>query len=125
MFRLADVYLMYAEAVVRGGTGGSAATALQYVNSLRARAYGNTSGNITQPQLTQDFILAERGRELFWEGQRRTDLIRFGKFTGSSYLWPWKGNVKEGKAVDDYRTLYPIPAADRTANPNLQQNTGY
>jgi hypothetical protein len=125
MLRLADVYLMYAEAVLRGGTGGSAATALQYVNQLRQRAYGNTSGNITAQQLTLDFILAERGRELFWEGHRRTDLIRFGKFTGSTYIWPWKGGVKEGKAVEDFRTLYPIPSADRTANPNLDQNDGY
>lgn len=125
MFRLADVYLMYAEAVVRGGSGGSTANALQYVNQLRQRAYGNTSGNITAGQLTLDFILAERGRELFWEGHRRTDLIRFGKFTGASYLWPWKGNVKEGKAVEDFRILFPIPAADRTANPNLVQNNGY
>ena len=125
MFRLADVYLMYAEAVVRGGAGGSAATALQYVNALRQRAYGNTNGNITAPQLTLDLILAERGRELFWEGHRRTDLIRFGKFTGSTYIWPWKGGVKEGKAVEDFRTLYPIPSADRTANPNLEQNDGY
>ncbi len=125
MFRLADVYLMYAEAVLRGGTGGSQATALQYVNQLRQRAYGNASGNITGPQLNLDFILAERGRELHWEGHRRTDLIRFGKFTSATYLWPWKGNVKEGRGVEDFRTLYPIPAADRTANPNLNQNTGY
>ncbi|KAA2240014.1 RagB/SusD family nutrient uptake outer membrane protein [Chitinophaga agrisoli] len=125
MFRLADAYLMYAEAVLRGGTGGSAATALQYVNQLRQRAYGNASGNITSGQLTLDFILAERGRELHWEGHRRTDLIRFGKFTSATYLWPWKGNVKEGRGVEDFRTLYPIPAADRTANPNLNQNTGY
>lgn len=125
MFRLADVYLMYAEAVLRGGTGGSAGTALQYVNNLRQRAYGNTSGNITAGQLNLDFIINERGRELFWEGQRRTDLIRFGKFTGAAYLWPWKGGVKAGAAVEDYRTLFPIPSSDLTANPNLKQNDGY
>lgn len=125
MFRLADVYLMYAEAVLRGGAGGSTATALQYVNALRERAYGNTSGNITAAQLTLDLVLDERGRELFWEGHRRTDLIRFGRFTGGSYLWPWKGGIKEGKAVEDFRMLYPIPATDRTANPNLEQNDGY
>ena len=124
-FRLADVYLMYAEAVVRGGTGGDAATALQYVNALRTRAYGNTSGNISSGDLTLDFLLSERARELNWEATRRTDLIRFDKFTGSNYLWPWKGGVKEGRGVEDYRTLYPLPAADITANPNLKQNQGY
>jgi len=125
MFRLGDVYLMYAEAVLRGGTGGSTAQALAYVNQLRERAYGNTSGNITEDELTLDFILDERGRELMWEGQRRTDLIRFGKFTGDNYLWPWKGNVKEGKGVESYRTVFPIPYTDRVANPSLDQNEGY
>jgi hypothetical protein len=81
MFRLADVYLMYAEAVLRGGTGGTAGQALQYVNQLRERAYNNTSGNLTAEQLTLDFILDERARELKWEAHRRTDLIRFGRFT--------------------------------------------
>ena len=125
VFRLADVNLMYAEAVLRGGTGGSAANALTYVNALRERAYGNTSGNITAGQLTLDFILDERARELFWEGHRRTDLIRFGKFTSASYLWPWKGKVAEGAATQSYRDLYPIPANDLGANPTLKQNTGY
>ena len=122
MFRLADVYLMYAEAVLRGG-GGSTAEAVGYINKLRERAYGNTSGNITSIDL--NFILDERARELYWEGHRRTDLIRFGKFTGAAYLWPWKGAVKEGKTVPEYFNLFPIPSADIVANPNLKQNTGY
>ncbi len=125
LFRLADVYLMYAEAVVRGGTGGDMATAVSYINKLRERAYGNNSGDITANDLTLDFILNERARELYWEAQRRTDLIRFGKFTSSSYLWPWKGGVKEGTATDSHYNLYPLPASDVTANPNLTQNTGY
>lgn len=125
VFRLADVYLMYAEAVLRGGTGGSATTALGYVNALRQRAYGNATGNITSGQLTLDFILDERARELYWEGHRRTDLIRFGKFTTASYLWPWKGKVAEGAATQSYRDLYPIPSNDLGANPTLKQNAGY
>jgi hypothetical protein len=122
MFRLADAHLMYAEAVLRGG-GGSRATALGYVNALRQRAYGNTSANITDAELTLDFILAERARELNWEGHRRTDLIRFGKF--SSGIWAWKGGVAGGRTTDAFRELYPLPASELVANPNLKQNTGY
>ena len=125
MFRLADVYLMYAEAVVRGGAGGDMATAVNYVNLLRERAYGDNSGNIKAADLTLDFILDERARELYWEATRRTDLIRFGKFTGGNYLWPWKGGVKAGVATDSKYNLYPIPSSDLTANPNLTQNPGY
>ncbi|WKZ58101.1 MAG: RagB/SusD family nutrient uptake outer membrane protein [Cyclobacteriaceae bacterium] len=125
MFRLADAYLMYAEAVLRGGSGGSLAQALDYINEIRERAYGDTSGNIDGSELTLEFILDERARELYWEGHRRTDLIRYGLFTGGDYLWPWKGNVKEGTATDAFRDLFPIPSADLVANPTLEQNTGY
>ncbi|UOQ70291.1 RagB/SusD family nutrient uptake outer membrane protein [Hymenobacter cellulosilyticus] len=125
MFRLADAYLMYAEAVLRGGTGGSRAQALTYINALRSRAFANGGGTISDAQLTLDFILDERGRELHWEGHRRTDLIRFKKFTTASYLWPWKGGVKEGRAVSENLNVFPIPSTDLVANPNLTQNTGY
>jgi len=124
MFRLADIYLMYAESVLRGG-GGNAGTALDYVNQLRERAYGDSYGNISSSQLTLDFILDERARELYWEGHRRTDLIRYNKFTTADYLWPWKGRVAEGAATGAFRNLYPIPSADLGANPNLDQNIGY
>ena len=119
VFRLADVYLMLAEAVVRGGEGSSRSTALGYVNDLRRRAFGNDSGNITDGQLTADFILDERARELYLECVRRTDLIRYGKFTTSSYLWQWKGGVMNGQAVDNKYNIYPIPSTELTANPNL------
>lgn len=125
LFRLADVYLMYAEAVLRGGTGGSVATALGYINALRTRAYGNTNGNIAATALTLPFILDERGRELYWEGYRRTDLIRFGVFTGGTYLWPWKGNALAGTSVDAHLNLYPLSATDVNINSNLTQNIGY
>ena len=124
MFRLADAYLIYAEAQLRGG-GGTKAQALTYVNALRQRAFGNTSGNITDPQLTLDFILDERWREFLWEGQRRNDLVRYGKFTGGGYLWAWKGGVKAGTATDAHWGLFPIPANEISANPNLRQNPGY
>lgn len=122
MFRLADVYLMSAEATLRGGSG-ALKTPLEYVNALRQRAYKSASGNATA--VTLNDILNERGRELYWECHRRTDLIRFKKFTTGDYLWQWKGGVKVGRAVADYFNLFPIPAADVVANPNLKQNTGY
>jgi len=125
IFRLSEMYLIYAEAVLRGGTGGDAATALGYMNNIRTRAYGNTSGNITAGQLNLQFILDERGRELYWEGHRRTDLIRYGLLTTGTYLWPWKGGVSSGTAVDAKYNLFPIPVSNIVANPNLTQNTGY
>ena len=62
---------------------------------------------------------------MIWEAQRRTDLIRFGKLTSSSYLWPWKGGVKDGAGVNDRYNIFPLPAADVNANPNLDQNFDY
>jgi starch-binding outer membrane protein, SusD/RagB family len=124
IFRLAEAYLIYAEAALRGG-GGSMDQALTYVNDIRERAYGGTAGDITMGQLTLPFILAERGRELLWEAHRRTDLIRFGLFTGGDYLWSWKGGTEAGTATEDFRDLYPLPASEIVANPNLVQNPGY
>jgi hypothetical protein len=98
---------------------------LQYVNVVRNRAYLNGNGAISNSDLTLDFILDERARELSWELVRRTDLIRYNKFTTSDYLWSWKGNVKDGAAVDSKYNIFPLPSADITANPNLVQNPGY
>lgn len=124
LFRLPEMYLIYAEANLRGG-GGDIGTAVEYINDLRERAYGNTSGNISSAQLTLDFILAERARELYWEGFRRTDLIRFNKFVEGSYVWPWKGGVASGTGVSAIRKIYPIPSRDVNSNTNLVQNPGY
>lgn len=121
IFRLADAYLMYAECAVRGA-GGNVATAVGYVNALRTRAKGAT---VNTGDLNLDFILDERARELHWEGQRRTDLIRFGKFTGGSYLWPWKGGVAGGSPTQSFRDIFPIPALALSSNSKLQQNPGY
>ncbi len=121
MFRMGDVYLMYAEAQLRGG-GGSRSNALDYVNALRERA-GATS--VVDSDLDLDFILDERSRELAWELHRRTDLIRFNKFTGGEYIWEWKGNTQAGRATDAKYGLFPIPAKDINTNPNLKQNPGY
>jgi hypothetical protein len=124
MFRLADAYLIYAEAVLRGG-GGDPGQALAYVNALRERAYGSTIADITGAELTPQFILDERGRELLWEAHRRTDLIRYHLFTGGDYVWQWKGGAPTGTATESFRDLYPLPASELAANPNLVQNPGY
>lgn len=123
MFRLADAYLMYAEASLRGG-GGNIGTAVGYINQLRQRAYGDTSGNITSGMLTLNFIIDERARELYWEMHRRTDLIRFGQFSNQG-IWQWKGNVPQGTTTESFRDLMPLPATDLGINTNLQQNPGY
>lgn len=109
-FRYADVLLMEAEAVLRGGSGAtSSADAL--VNLVRKRAgLGNVSG------VTLDQLLDERGREFYWEGQRRTDLIRFGKF-----LDPWQEKPED----NEKNLLFPIPYRQVAANPNIAQNPGY
>jgi len=123
LFRLAEMYLVYIEAVARGGSGGDAATALSYFNLLRTRAYGNTNGNVSSYTLND--ILNERQKELFWECSRRTDLIRYGMFTGSTYIWPWKGGVQNGTTVDAHLNLLPLPATELNSNPSLVQNPGY
>jgi hypothetical protein len=130
VFRLAEQYLIYAEAVLRGGTGGDATTALSYLNKLRYRAYGGSYGpsgigQLYPADLTLQLILDERGRELYWECFRRTDLIRFGQYTGSNYVWPWKGNTLTGSGVDAHFALYPIPSSVITNYPGLKQNAGY
>lgn len=122
MFRISDAYLMYAEATLRGAATGNINTALGYVNQIRTRAGAQT---ISTAQLTLDFLLDERGRELFWECHRRTDLIRFGKFTGGSKIWQWKGGSMNGSSTESYRDLMPIPSRNIQANPTLKQNPGY
>ena len=130
VFRLPEMYLIYAEAVLRGGSGGDATTALDYLNRIRFRAYRNSYGpgsvgRLNPGDFNLQLILDERARELYWEGHRRTDLIRYDQLTTGTYLWPWKGGVSSGTAVDSKYKLYPIPSANLSANPNLTQNTGY
>lgn len=134
LFRTADAYLMAAEAILRGG-GGTAAEALGYVNEVRERAYmsgkyakagirSDVSGAISQQELTLDFILGERQKELASELTRRTDLIRFGKYTKGNN-WDWKNGVRLGGDVEDKYKLFPIPESELTNNPALEQNEGY
>ena len=124
LIRLAEIYLNYAEATLRGGNG-DMGIAVNKINELRTRAYGGPSGNITSSDLTLDFVLDERSRELYWELLRRTDLIRYNYFTTNNYLCPFKGNQPNGAAVSAFRNVFPIPSNTLATNPNLQQNTGY
>ena len=96
--------------------------AAETINVLRQRANASL---ITGADVNLDFILDERARELYWECTRRTDLVRFGKLVDASYLWPWKGGVKDGVGVDTKYNVYPLPVSDLNANPNLEQNAGY
>ena len=118
LFRAADAYLMLAECAARGAADN--AKGLDALNAVRERA-----GVATLSSFTAQDVLDERGRELLWEGHRRSDLIRFGQFTTADYVWEYKGSVKEGAAVADYRNLFPLPPADVNANSNLKQNAGY
>ena len=127
VFRLADAYMMRAEALFRIGGAANIDAAVADINEIRERAYGNTDGNITSAGLSLDFIIDERAREFYYEGQRRTDLIRFGKFTGGSYLWQWKGNSFGGTSTSAHLNIFPIPGDELAANPNYngQNNPGY
>ncbi|WP_396633382.1 RagB/SusD family nutrient uptake outer membrane protein [Maribacter sp. R86514] len=124
LFRLSDAYLMYAEAHLRGG-GGTTGQAINFINALRERAFGDTSGNITEADFNEQFLIDERARELYYEGHRRQDLIRFDRFTGDTYIWPWKGNVLEGTSIPENYDLFPFPLEALQANPLLEQNPGY
>jgi hypothetical protein len=118
LFRLAEAYLTYAEATLR--SGGSTPDALNAVNELRRRAHASELATIST-----DMILNEKAREMYFEGQRRTDLIRYGYFTSNKYLWDWKGGQASGTSVSSFYNLYPIPVSDIIVNNNLTQNPGY
>lgn len=125
VFRVADAYLMMAELELRLGAAQVTASTLDLVNQIRTRANATP---VTFADVTLPWLLDERSRELYWEAHRRTDLIRFGKFTAGDdpkYLWPFKGGVVEGQGVPSYYVRMPFPPADLGANPNLKQNTGY
>lgn len=128
LFRLADAMLMYAEACHRSGGGACEANAELYVNQIRTRSNADGGGvdfdGMTEQQVL-DFILAERGRELIWEATRRTDLIRYGLFTGDTYVWALKGGAVAGTAIPVDFNLFPIPSNEIIANPNMEQNPGY
>jgi len=111
-FRLADIHLMKAEAILRGGTATGGQTPLTIVNGLRASRNASTLASVTLTEL-----LKERGRELYLEGWRRNDMVRYGVFNDP---------VQERSVRSDaYKVVYPIPTVSLSSNPNLKQNFGY
>lgn len=122
MIRAAEMYLAYAEAKARiDGGSTSDAQAVQCIADLQSRA-----GLVpTAGPVSLEDIFAETTRELYWEGFRRTTLIRFDRFTSGTFLWPFKGGVQSGQALADHLRLFPIPSDDLLVNDNLVQNPGY
>ena len=118
MIRLAEIYLIYAEACMNLGQPGQA---LPYLQQLSARA-----GVSAPTEITPDFLAAERARELLWEAHRRTDLIRYGLYDTPVYLWPYKGgDTFAGQPFPAYKRLFPIPPTELATNRQLVQNPGY
>ena len=118
LFRLAEMYLTRAEAQYR--LGGNDEQAMADVNVLRNRAHATP---ITSINL--DMLIDEWGREFYMEARRRSDLVRFNLFTGSRYIWDFKGGVSTGTSVDKRFNVYPIPATDLSNNPNMTPTPGY
>jgi hypothetical protein len=115
---------MYAEAQMRKDNSPANNISLGYLNQLRQRANNGTAvANISSADL--NYIIDERARELHWEGHRRQDLIRFGRYSGSAYNWQWKGNAVNGIPFSSNLNVFPLPQAALQSNPNLTQNTGY
>lgn len=121
LIRLGEIYLIYAEACYHND--GTAAAALPYLAKLSERA-GVTAP--TAAAVTPDWLMKERARELYWEGHRRTDLIRYGLFHSKDYIWPYKGSdAFTGRAFDKYMNVFAIPPTELSANSELYQNYGY
>lgn len=117
LFRLAEAYLTRAEAKFRLGKKDEA---LQDLNVLRGRAHAQAFTSIDE-----DILIDEWCREFYMEGRRRSDLVRFDRFTTKKYIWDWKGGNPDGQAVDSHFNIYPVPTTERGNNPNLGQNPGY
>jgi hypothetical protein len=121
LMRVTEAYLTFAEASVRINNGISTDEARDAINALRTRANASTKQSYSLSD-----ILDEWSREFFYEGRRRSDLIRFGEFGGNTdYKWQWKGGVMNGTSFSKNYNLFPIPKSDMNANENLVQNPGY
>lgn len=126
LIRLGEIYLAYAEACLKLGSS-EVSKALPYIAEIQKRAIPDfDEATVTTSLLTEDWLRKERARELYWEGYRRTDLIRYGLYHSSKYIWPYKGSdASSGKAFEEYMTVFAIPPTELAANTDLYQNYGY
>ena len=124
LIRLGEIHLIYAEACMELG---ETATALPKLAELAERAgvVAPTAAQVENVSGADHWLMAERARELMWEGHRRTDLVRYGLYTGDTYLWTYKGGSPQGQAFEDHMYIFPIPASEMASNPMLVQNEGY
>ncbi|MBD1424868.1 RagB/SusD family nutrient uptake outer membrane protein [Sphingobacterium arenae] len=122
IYRLTEIYFNKAEALMRKNGGAATTDAVQLINKSRERAFAEqdwANEKYTESSLTLEELLAERGREFIFEGKRRTDLIRFGRFHTATW---WD---HDPKSSSEHKTLFPIPQVQLSINPNLKQNPGY
>lgn len=120
LMRSAEAYLIAAEADARINGGNTSAVGKAYIDAIRKRAHA-----VVRAQYSLRDILDERSRELYYEGFRRTDLVRYGLFTSAEYVWDWKGGTLSGVGVPETRNIFALPDEDVNANPNLKQNPDY
>lgn len=121
IMRSAEAYLNYAEATARLNGGTTTPEGAAAINALRARAHATQRSSYSLNDICDEW-----SREFYFEGRRRMDLIRFGKFGGNTdYNWQWKGGAYAGRNFDATKNIFPIPTSDLTANENLKQNPGY
>lgn len=118
LFRLAEIYLTRAEAKFRLNGSQEGLADIQLVQDRAHRDLKATS-------VDEQTLIDEWGREFFMEGRRRSDLVRFGLFTGSKYLWSFKGGVPNGAGIESHFDIYPIPGNETKNNPNMTQNPKY
>lgn len=122
--RAAEAYLNFAEADARLNGGNTTADGTKILNTLRTRAHATTRPESSSYSLNE--ICDEWAREFYFEGLRRTTLIRFNLFGGNTgYNWDWKGGEKAGTTIESYKNVCPIPLTQIQSNSNLHQNPGY
>ena len=118
LFRLAEIYLTRAEAKYRLNGSQDGLADILYVQDRANR-------QIKASSVDEQTLIDEWCREFYMEGRRRSDLVRFGLFTGSKYLWSFKGGSENGQGIPTKFDIYPIPGDEMKNNPNMTQNPKY
>ena len=114
LIRLGEINLIYAEACMHAGGDASA----------QVKALTDRAGVSAPSKIDEEWLLAERSRELMWEAHRRTDLIRYGKWI-SGYNWTYKGGNFGGQDLPAHFNIFPVPSTELSTNPDLEQNPNY